>query len=476
MGHLIKDTIAKKNIYLIGAALLVTLACIILAAVTQNFVLPLVPVVLLSVVIFTIFLFREPFLGLMATTGYCFFLHFLSREIGGGISYGLGIEILLLLTWLSIWYNADRFDFSNLNNCLFWLTFSWFLLSVAEVANPAGANITGWILELRSSALYPFLIAPLGMLLLTTPRRLNIFLKTIILFSLIAALVGVKQKYIGLSQGDQLFLQDNPTHVLWGQIRYFSIFSNAGQFGPSQGQFSMIAFVLSFSVKEWWKKIVLLVLSGLFFYGMMISGTRGAMFAVAGAAVAAMFLTKRFKVFMFGLIAIGLFYGFLKYTNIGSGNYAIVRLRSSVDPNDASLNVRFINQKKLAEYMKSKPFGGGLGVIGSFGHKYNPDKYLSTIEPDSYWVKLWAMYGIVGFTFWFCIMMFLFGKCTGIIWRIHNPSLKVKLIALLSGSAGIFLCSYGNEVMNDMPSLIILYLSFGVILMAPKLDKQLSNK
>ncbi|MFT3904325.1 MAG: O-antigen ligase family protein [Niabella sp.] len=467
---------SKKEYLIVALGMLLSLVVGAIAVATRTYYIPIFIIAVIVFIVYVLFLFREPFIGLLVSTGYCFLLHFLSREIGGSISYGLGIEFFLLLTWLSIWYNANKFDFSSLNNNLFWLTFAWFLLSVAEIANPEGANITGWFLELRSAALYPLLIAPLGMLLLTTRERLNTFLKVIIFFSLMAALVGVKQKHIGLSEGDKQFLQNNPTHVLWGQVRIFSIFSNAGQFGPSQGQFSMICLTLLFGVKKWWKKITLLLLAGLFFYGMLISGTRGALFAVAGAAVSAIFLTRQFKVFILGLLILGLFYGFLKYTNIGSGSYAIVRLRSSVDPNDASLNVRFINQKKLAEYMKSKPFGGGLGVIGAFGHKYNPDKYLSTIEPDSYWVKLWAMYGVVGFTLWFCMIMYLLGKCTGIIWRIKNTALRTVLIGLLSGNIGLFLCSYGNEVMNDMPSLLIIYLSFAAILVSPKLDKEHSNR
>ncbi|HTG56874.1 MAG TPA: hypothetical protein VL943_11435, partial [Niabella sp.] len=137
---------------------------------------------------------------------------------------------------------------------------------------------------------------------------------------------------------------------------------------------------------------------------------------------------------------------------------------------DASLNVRVMNQQKLAAYMKTKPFGGGLGIIGFFGHKYNEGKYLASIEPDSYWVKVWAMYGIVGFTFWFCMIMYLFGKGTGIVWSIRDDDLRLKLTAFLAGNMGIFLCSYGNEVMNDMPSLMIIYLSFAIVFVAPRLE------
>ncbi len=207
---------------------------------------------------------------------------------------------------------------------------------------------------------------------------------------------------------------------------------------------------------------------------MLISGTRGALFALIGAAGFAVFLFGNFRVLLIGSVMLAGFLGFLKFTTIGNQNYGIYRLRSSLDPKDASLNIRFINQKRLSDYLSAKPFGGGLGSIGAFGHKYNEGTFLASIEPDSYWVKLWAMCGIVGFTLWFCLLMYLLGSSTGIIWKIKNNSFKVKLIGLAAGNMGLFLCSYGNEVMNDMPSLIIIYLSFAIVFLAPGIDKKLT--
>src|SRR5690606_31481740 len=103
----------------------------------------------------------------------------------------------------------------------------------------------------------------------------------------------------------------------------------------------------------------------------------------------------------------------------------------------------------------------------------NSDKFLSTIEPDSYWVKVWAMYGIVGFIYWFCMMMYITGKSCGIIWRIEDKKLKVKLIALTSGFFGIFISSYGNEVINALPSSIVCYLSMVLVFMGPRFDRKL---
>lgn len=191
---------------------------------------------------------------------------------------------------------------------------------------------------------------------------------------------------------------------------------------------------------------------------------------IVGIAVA-LLLSKNIKVLVVGsAIALsGLF--ILKYTYLGQGNYNIQRLRSSVNPDDASLNVRLNNQHILGNYLSSHPFGGGVGSIGFWGREYNSGKFLATIPPDSYWVKVWAEYGIVGFTLWFCIMMYILGKSCGIIWNIEDKALRAKLIALTAGAAGIFFCSYGNEVINFLPSGLIVYFSWAFVFLGPSLDR-----
>ncbi|RYD69093.1 MAG: O-antigen ligase domain-containing protein, partial [Sphingobacteriales bacterium] len=143
-----------------------------------------------------------------------------------------------------------------------------------------------------------------------------------------------------------------------------------------------------------------------------------------------------------------------------------------LNPDDPSLHVRLNTQAALREYMSSRPFGGGLGVIGANGMQYNSDRYLSTVQPDSYFVKIWAMYGIVGLIIWLGIMLYIFGKCCGIVWNLPDGGLKIKMIALTAGFAGILFCSYGNEVINTMPSSIVVYLSWVFVFISPQLAKQ----
>jgi O-antigen ligase len=253
------------------------------------------------------------------------------------------------------------------------------------------------------------------------------------------------------------------------------VFSDAGQFGASQALMGLVTVILALGPFKMWKKLLLGGIAMTIFYGMLISGTRGALFALVAGVFAALFLSKQTKILIFGgLFALSGLY-VLKYTHIGDGNYNIFRMRSALDPEDPSLNVRFNSQRILREYLAAYPFGGGLGVIGSNGHKHNSDKFLSTIEPDSYWVKLWAMYGIVGLIVWMAFNLYILGKCGGIIWMLEDPLLKTKLLALMAGMFGAFISSYGNEVMNALPTSAIYFISCVFIYLSPRLEQDKLN-
>ncbi len=67
-------------------------------------------------------------------------------------------------------------------------------------------------------------------------------------------------------------------------------------------------------------------------------------------------------------------------------------------------------------------------------------------------------------------MLYILGKCCGIVWHIQDEKLKYILMALTAGYAGILFCSYGNEVFNQMPSSMLVYISWVFIFLGPRLD------
>ncbi len=417
--------------------------------------------------------FNNPRIAFIVYFGYCFVLGFVVKTFLN-IPVGLAMDVILLLTWASILVNIKHFNWKALKNEHVLLSLVWFGISVLQVFNPYGGSFVGWFNELRFTALSWLLIAPIVFLLFNRMSDLNRFIGFIFTFSCIATLYGVKQLYLGLTYGEQQWLDlgNSVTHILGGKLRVFSIYSDAGQFGASQAIMAVMAMVMAMGPFSYKYKILFGLIALFMLYGMGISGTRGALFALVAGLAYALFLSKNFKILILGsAFALGGL-GVLKYTKIGDEIFQIRRLRSALDPKDASFNVRMVNQKKLAYLLEDVPFGAGLGMSGMNGTTYNADKPIANIQPDSYWVKVWVMYGVVGLLIWFAINSYIIGKCSGIVWQLKDPKLKTKMIALTSGTVGCFICSYGNEVMNAMPSSVIMFMSWSFIFIAPWLDKE----
>lgn len=384
----------KLNIIILSIVILICLGIGLFVA-DIGILLPAAIIGISCLIAAQIAFLQNPRLIIWTMVVFCFTFGIMGREIGG-FPFGILQEGILLLGWLTLMFTYDKYDWSQINNDLVILLLIWFIFCVLEIANPAGASILGWLQEIRAAALYPLLIVPMAFLLVKNNKDLNTFLYLILTLSLLASLNGLKQLYIGPSPGEQRFLDEGGavTHILWGRLRVFSFYSDAGQFGASQAHIGLVAFILCLGPFKFWKKAILFILAMIMIYGMLISGTRGALFALVIGGFLAILLSKKFKVIIIGgLIAMSLLF-VLKYTTIGNNNYQIFRLRSALDPKEASFNVRLNSQRILREYLGSRPFGGGLGVIGVWGETYNRDKFLSTIQPDSYWVKLWAVPGL----------------------------------------------------------------------------------
>jgi hypothetical protein len=50
-----------------------------------------------------------------------------------------------------------------------------------------------------------------------------------------------------------------------------------------------------------------------------------------------------------------------------------------------------------------------------------------------------------------------------VMFRIRDPITKLKMSALISGMAGVMLASYGNEVLGQMPTSLLIYASMAIM-------------
>ena len=428
------------------------------------------------IIVYLNFLFRSPIIGLYTAIAFGFVLLGLARYIKG-VQVGLAMDCILALTYIALFFNkfTKKIDWTPAKKEITFFAVIWFGYSLFELLNPEARSLEAWFSG-RGISLYMLLLVPITLLFVDTNQKLNTIFYVWGFFSLLVSLKGIMQNIWGVDQWEKAWLDEGnaATHILFGKLRSFSFLSDAGQFGANQAYSAVVALIFSMVQKDWRKKLFFIVVAILGLYGMVISGTRGAMSVPIAGFMAFFILRKNLKVMIVGFSILLMVFVFFKYTTIGQGNDQIRRMRTAFDPNDASLQVRLENQKKLKVYLASRPFGGGIGLGGVKAKKYLPNAYLSQIATDSWYVLVWVEQGIVGLLLHLFLLFYVITKSSfRIMFRIRDPVLKIKMAALTAGMFGVMVASYGNAVLGQMPTSILIYISMAVILNSEKYDQPL---
>ncbi|WP_020596080.1 O-antigen ligase family protein [Spirosoma panaciterrae] len=403
----------------------------------------------------------EPKIGLFLYIQISFVLGF-SRFLETELAVGTALDALLMLTLLSTFLNGKRMDWKRLRRPIFWLLITWLSFTILEYFNPSHPFPAAWFYGARSLSLNWFLIAIVVLVAPITKKDIRLFVGSWLFWSFMAALWAFKQQYIGLEAAELRWLAAGAAkqHILWGQLRSFSFYSDAGQFGSEMAGVTLVCIIFFFETSSWIKRFLLLFLAIIFFWGFAVSGTRGALFVIV-AGYPAYFVLKRNLVYILrGLMVALPILAFLLFTHIGDSVYQIWRIRTALRPTqDASFLVRLENQQKLQQYLKDLPFGAGIGTTSGNGQRFTPNYFAAQIPTDSWYVQVWIETGIVGLSVYltFLAMIALIGTIK--VWQLKDPWLTSVMIALLAEFIGICVVSYTNPILGQFPTSTIVFIS-----------------
>lgn len=353
----------------------------------------------------------------------------------------------------------------------------WLIYCTLQLVNPEAISVQGWIMSFRSVALHFFLVVVLTQIVLGEYKYLKYMLAIWSVLTLIAVGKACMQKFFGFNAAENYWLfvmGARSTHIIRTGIRYFSFFSDAANFGGAMGM-SMVVFSISaFFYRNPWMKLYLLLVAAAACYGMLISGTRSALAVpFVGYAVFTL-LSGNVKTIVAGSLLVVSAFVFLNYTTIGQGNAVVRRARSAFDTQDASFQVRLANQAKLREAMVGKPFGAGLGHSGSRGEKFAPHLPVAQVPTDSWFVMIWVETGPVGLALHIGILLYILAwGAYNVVFRLQHPQVRGITGALVAGIAGIVVMSYANEVLGQIPTGLILYMSMAFVFLAPRFDREM---
>lgn len=430
-------------------------------------------------IIFLLSFLEYPPILLYAT----FILNYLIIGVGRYINLeGISIimDTLLISQIILIWIHSalkQDIPWKNGVNVLTITTFIWMIYCIIELANPTGM-LEAWMLS-RGLIFNGLIISLISTLLITRIKQVKIIILLYSILTLLAVVKALIQKFIGFDSFEQIWLANGGavTHLISSGTRYFSFFTDAGNFGSNMGcagiVFGIIAFITP--IKFW--RIYYAIVSCLSIYAMFLSGTRGAMIVPLSGLVLYIIISKNYKAILIGGFLLTFIYAFFAYTYIGQSNAMIRRMRTSFRPTeDASFNVRRENQKRLAEYLKYKPIGEGLGLSGVENRKISV-RFTTNIPHDSWYVKIWVETGIIGLILYLGGLLIVIFKCMWIImFKIKSKELKGISSGLLCGIFGMMLSAYGNAFWGQYPTMIIAFVGLSMILNGEYVEQQINNK
>ncbi|MCI4671011.1 MAG: O-antigen ligase family protein [Bacteroidia bacterium] len=418
--------------------------------------------------------FTQPQIGLWIALGLCTVSAGLTRYIP--LPWGLFIDIFLALTWLTFIFQKFSYtDWSPLNHDFMKFTLVWFGFMCFELVNPEAKSFVAWFYAMRSIGID--MIMTIGMIFLLLPHHKNLtkFINFICWISILAAIWGMRQKFIGTDAAENRWLakeENGSTHILFGSLRTFSFHSDAGQFGGNMAMMTLVAGILAMGPGSIWRRGFFAITSVLCLVGFGISGSRGALVCPAVGGIVFLFMKKNFKILILGFIVGGSLFYTLKYTFALQGVEAVRRMRTAMDPDNPSLQTRLRNQKTYRRYLATRPIGAGIGSAGYWGKRFSPGSVPAETATDSYYVRVWAEMGIIGLLFNIAFLGYWIGRAGNIIWHLRDPVLIAQTTAIYCGAIGMFFSSYGNQILSGFPTNMYIYFGMTFTVMARTFEQQ----
>ncbi len=450
----------------------------------KGFVIAVMLMIIPFALILVTKIFKNPKLAVFIAVFIGFVAIGLGRYIKGP-PFGLSVDGILVLGLVAVifrdFYKGVEWNLAAKG--VTYVALVWFGFTILQLGNPEAVSMEAWFYSMRGISLYMALIIPLILLTFKDVKDINVFLYIWGIMSMLATLKGFIQLNFGVDPWEKAWLDGGGaiTHILFGKLRVFSFYSDAGQFGAAQAHIGVVASIIFLHAKERKEKIFFGILALAGFYGMLISGTRGAIAVPAAGFFLYLILIRNVKLVVLGIIMGLSVFIFFKYTTIANGVYAINRMRTAFDPNDPSLQVRLENQRRLKVYLATRPLGGGIGHAGDKAKKFTPNSYLANVATDSWYVMIWAEQGIIGLYLHLFTLFFILIKGSYIaMFKVRDPALQGKFFGMAAGMMGIMAAAYGNGVLGQIPTSLVLYSSMALLFMggeiSEKYDKSLETE
>jgi len=411
--------------------------------------------------------------GIILTVVAAFFVLWFKKFLPQALPLGISIDVLIAVMFFGMFIKQIRVrDWSFLKNPISIALIVWIVYNVLMVANPVAESRMAWSYSVRAMAGVTVLYF-IAVYAFDNIRTIQIVINVCIGLSLLAALYGLYQEFVGLPSFEMNWLHSDPRLFKlvyqWGKIRIFSFIADPSTFGILMSYMAIFCFALATGPYTPVKRLALLLIGLLMLFATAFTGTRTAFVLIPAGLVFFAILTLQ-RIILAGLIFFMMIGGL--FVMMPTSNPTIYRIQSAFRPHkDASMNTRLTNQEKIQPFIQSHPIGGGLGSTGTFGRRFSPNSMLANFPPDSGFVRVAVELGWIGL-FIYCSLLFVILR-TGIrnYVRTYNPKIRSYYVAMLVMLFAIILSNYPQDSIVQLPTSIIFYLSLAVLVRLKDFDK-----
>lgn len=469
---------------LLSFLLIIGLSAIAYAIIKQELVIAAAIVLLPMLLLVVGYGFRNPHFVYTLYATYAFFFTTVSRYTHRD-KLSVGLDILLVLLAISLYialhFKNTTFKLKSAVNIFTISYIAWVIFILLQLANPQIGS-EGIVHAVRIIILETFALYILASIVSNTPKVLKYGLILVGIFTVIAFLKLLYQKYVGFDSAEKYWLYAQNaarTHIISSGIRYFSYFSDAANFGTVMAAIATVYTIVGLNTRKRRLAIFYLSVAIMGVIGMLLSGTRGAL-AVPFAGIALYSLIcKNLKSFTVTTVMGLSILAFLMFTNIGNGNAFIKRARTAFRPTaDASYNVRIQNRKEIAQYLEEHPWG--VGISNSIPKLWLQSDFTyeeGTLPPDSYFVSIWIQTGLVGLLLHLSVYAVTILGCSLIVmFKVRDKYLRQILAAFTCAVFGILVSGYTGYAPGMPPTNFIIAAMIAFVMNGPYIDQQISQR
>lgn len=433
------------------------------------------------IVILTI---RYPIVGFYICLVFSFFIFDFVRFTSTDLPLVSFLDLYIYVTFFGVILNKlvkrEKF-WLYCNSPIVFMYVLVFLYFLFQFFNPNGGSKEMYFLvSRRYIALLLFFY--MAIQLFKTKKDIKRFFKVFLILSVICGLYAVYQHIFGMLryEFDAMFRDPELQKVAMdfmriGRLRQFSFLSDCTAFGLLMAGAAVIPIVMLMQMK-WklsiriglWVSLIVLVLA------MSYSGTRTATVMLLGeiALYICITLNQRKTLILTGIVVVGLA---AILTMPSFGNQTIARLKTTFDTEDASLNVRDVNRKRIQPYIYSHPIGGGVRTTGAMFEEENRGHPLAGFPTDSGLLSIVLETGWIGLLLQ-CFTYFVFLQ-QGIhyYFKSRNLTNKAMLLAATVFLFGYVIAQYSQVAISQVPGSIAFYSLLAVIIRLPQIEEMEGN-